>query len=103
MGFPPYTRLIRFIVRSKEAPRADRAIENLAALAMSLGPAPGDILGPAECPIGVIGGNYRRQLILRGTTMGALHAAARNVLTRYETGKDSRVYLEVDVDPVSLL
>ncbi|MHB9293576.1 putative primosomal protein N' (replication factor Y) (superfamily II helicase) [Hollandina sp. SP2] len=103
LGFPPYTRLIRFIVRSKEAPRADRAIENLAALAIPLLPAPGDVLGPAECPIGIIGGNYRRQLILRGTAMGVLHAAARNMLTRYETGKDSRVYVEVDVDPVSLL
>jgi primosomal protein N' (replication factor Y) len=35
--------------------------------------------------------------------MGPLHNAARTILTRYEKGKDSRVYLEVDVDPVSLL
>ena len=103
MGFPPYTRLIRFIVRSREADRADRAIENLAAIATPLLPAQGDVLGPAECPIGMIGGNYRRQLILRGTSMGVIHATARNMLARYETGKDKRVYVEVDVDPVSLL
>jgi hypothetical protein len=35
--------------------------------------------------------------------MGALHGVARTVLTRYEKGSDKRVYLEVDVDPVSLL
>ena len=103
LGFPPYTRLIRFIVRSREAGRADRAIENLAAIAMPLLPAQGDVLGPAECPIGMIGGNYRRQLIVRGTSMGVIHATARNMLARYETGKDNRVYVEVDVDPVSLL
>ena len=35
--------------------------------------------------------------------MALLHAAAGTILTRYEKEKDSRVYLEIDVDPVSLL
>jgi primosomal protein N' (replication factor Y) len=35
--------------------------------------------------------------------MGSLHAAAGTILGRYEKGKDAKVYLEVDVDPVSLL
>jgi primosomal protein N' (replication factor Y) len=61
------------------------------------------MLGPAECPIGIIAGNYRRQIILRGAAMGTLHAAARTALERYEKGRDGSVYLEVDVDPVSLL
>ncbi|MDR2257690.1 MAG: primosomal protein N' [Treponema sp.] len=103
LGFPPYSRLIRFTVRSRDARRADGAIERLAALAAPLLPKNADMLGPAECPIGVIAGNYRRQLILRGPSMGGLHAAAGALLSRYEISKDSRVYLEVDVDPVSLL
>jgi primosomal protein N' (replication factor Y) len=103
LGFPPYTRLIRFTIRAKEAEKADRAINRLAALARPLIPRDGDILGPAECPIGLIAGNHRRQIILRAKTMGPLHGAARTILDRYEKGKDSRVYLEVDVDPVSLL
>jgi primosomal protein N' (replication factor Y) len=48
-------------------------------------------------------GNHRRQLILRGKTMGTLHAAARAMLDTYDQGRDVRAYLEVDVDPVSLL
>jgi primosomal protein N' (replication factor Y) len=103
LGFPPYSRLIRFTIRSREAARADSAIERLAALTAPLIPAGADILGPAECPIGVIAGNHRRQLILRGAAMGPLHWAAREALARYEKGRDSRVRLEVDVDPVSLL
>jgi hypothetical protein len=35
--------------------------------------------------------------------MGPLHGAARTALLRYERGKDSRVRLETDVDPVSVL
>ena len=103
LRFPPYTRLIRFSIRGRDASRADTAIKRLAALASPLIPAGADMLGPAECPIGIINGSHRRQLILRGASMGALHAAARVLLEHYEQGRDTRVYLEVDVDPVSLL
>jgi primosomal protein N' (replication factor Y) len=103
LGFPPWSRLIRFTLRSRDARRADAAVERLASLAAPLLPGDANMLGPAECPIGIIAGNYRRQLILRGPSMGSLHAAAGTLLARYEKGKDSRVYLEVDVDPVSLL
>ncbi|WP_010258344.1 replication restart helicase PriA [Treponema primitia] len=103
LGFPPYTRLIRFTVRAKEAPRADAAIKRLAGIASPLIPRDADILGPAECPIGIISGNHRRQLILRGKGMGTLHGAAKAILDSYEKGRDAKAYLEVDVDPVSLL
>jgi primosomal protein N' (replication factor Y) len=78
-------------------------MERLAALARPLLPKDADMLGPAECPIGLIAGNHRRQIILRGAAMGSLHAAAGALVSQYEQGKDGRVYLEVDVDPVSLL
>jgi primosomal protein N' (replication factor Y) len=103
LGFPPYTRLIRFTVRAKEAPRADAAIKRLAGIATPLIPPDADILGPAECPIGIILGKHRRQLILRGKSMGTLHGAAKAILDSYEKGRDTNAYLEVDVDPVSLL
>jgi primosomal protein N' (replication factor Y) len=103
LGFPPYTRLIRFTARSRESRRAEAVMERLASLAVPLLPAGAGMLGPAECPIGIIAGNHRRQLILRGPSIGSLHAAASILLSRYEKEKDNRVYLEVDVDPVSLL
>ena len=103
LSFPPYMRLIRFSARARDARRADDAIRRLASLSAPLIPPGADMLGPAECPIGIIAGNHRRQLILRGKSMGQLHAAARNALALYEKGRDSRVYLEVDIDPVSVL
>jgi primosomal protein N' (replication factor Y) len=103
LKFPPFTRLIRLTTRSRDAARADTAIKRLAEIAGPLVPQGADMLGPAECPIGIINGNHRRQLILRGGAMGTLHAAARITLERYEQGRDARVYVEVDVDPVSLL
>ncbi|MDR1908736.1 MAG: primosomal protein N' [Spirochaetaceae bacterium] len=103
LSFPPYTRIIRFTIRSKDRERADNAITRLAALTGPLLPPDADLLGPAECPIALIAGNHRRQIILRGASMGSLHAAAGAILERYDKGKDHRAYLEVDVDPVSLL
>jgi primosomal protein N' (replication factor Y) len=103
LSFPPYTRLIRFTFRSRDEERATAAASRLAAITAPLLPAGADALGPAECPLGVISNQYRRQLLLRGKNMGPLHAAAGEILSRYEKGRDSKVYLEVDVDPVSLL
>jgi primosomal protein N' (replication factor Y) len=103
LGFPPYTRLIRFTIRGKDEQRANAAISRLASIVTPLLPPSADMFGPAECPLSVIANNHRRQILIRDKTMGALHSATRGILAAYECGKDSHVYLEVDVDPVSLL
>jgi primosomal protein N' (replication factor Y) len=103
LNFPPYSRIIRFTSRSKDSVKADNAIHTLSSILKTILPADADMLGPSECPINVIAGNHRRHIILRGKTLGTLHWAARQALERYEEHKDSRVYIEVDVDPVSLL
>jgi len=103
LNFPPYSRIIRFTIRAKNEKHADDAIRRLASLARSLLPRGADMLGPAECPIGRINNSYRRHLILRGPVMGPLHSCARELAARYEKGRDSKTYLEIDVDPVSML
>jgi len=103
IGFPPYSRIIRFTIRSKEANRADTAIKRLAGFAKKFIPKNADILGPAECPIGVINGSSRQHLILRCPSLSAIQSASREILSLYEKGKDLKTYLEIDVDPVSML
>ena len=103
LNFPPYSRIIRFTIRAKDEKRANTAIRRLASFARSLIPVGADMLGPAECPIGRINNNYRRHLILRGPVMGPLHSCARELAARYEKGRDAKVYLEIDIDPVSML
>jgi len=103
LGFPPYSRIIRFVIRSKEEKRANDAIKRLASLVKPLLPNNSNMLGPAECPIGIINKNHRRQLILRCPSLGPIHSAAKELLIRYETERDFKTYLEVDVDPVSML
>jgi primosomal protein N' len=47
--------------------------------------------------------NYRRQIFLRSKSIGEIHSAAAEILARYDKGRDTRTYLEVDVDPLSML
>jgi len=101
LGFPPYSRLIRLVMRARNQKKAADAIGALArALAGKLGDA-AEVLGPAECPLARISGNYRYQLILRTSRFSEAHARASAELDAYKAPPG--VYLEVDVDPQSLL
>ncbi|MDR1143722.1 MAG: primosomal protein N' [Spirochaetaceae bacterium] len=103
LNFPPYSRLIRFTLRSRKEDKAAAASSRLAAILRPLLPGDAEILGPAECPIGIQNGSYRRQILLRGKAMGAIHWSATAALEQYENGRDPGVYVETDVDPVHLL
>ena len=103
LGFPPYSRLIRFTLRSRNPDKAAAAAHRLFEFCRRFLPPDAGILGPAECPLALIAGNYRMQLLLRGGGMAKLHAAAGRALAAYEQGRDGSVYVEVDVDPVSMM
>ena len=101
--FPPYSRLIRLTLRSKDREKAERGIGRIAARLKPLLPKGADLLGPAECPIAMIAGNHRRHILVRGADMQGIHASVRKVLAAYDEEKEANAYLEVDVDPVNLL
>ncbi len=103
LGFPPYARLIRVVFRSRDPAKAERASRSLAGIIRKGLSAEVELLGPSECPIEVIAGNSRRQLILRAGALGPAHALLRRSLAEYGERAESGTYLELDVDPVSLL
>lgn len=99
--FPPFGRLIRIVFRGKSKSRVANYAEYFS---LVLGPSlqgKGDMLGPAECPLSVIAGNYRHHILVRSTDFSKAHSITGQTLknTRRTTG----VYVEIDVDPVSLL
>ncbi|MGI5092222.1 replication restart helicase PriA [Treponema socranskii] len=106
LGFPPFSRLVRLVFRSADKNAAE---ETAAAGAKLLSDEVKkmrfenavEILGPAECPILKISQNYRYHLLLRGSDIRPLQKAARTLLFGYSHAQS--VYIECDVDPVSLL
>lgn len=101
LRFPPFSRIIRLVFRSKNMDRSRRAAEEAGDSLSRIIADYGEILGPAECPLSVISGNARFQLVLRTNRFGKCHDALREFKKGYKT--PSGVYLEIDVDPVSML
>lgn len=100
-GFPPFSRMIRLVVRGKQEQSVVQAVQSLSSLLHRKGRFPGDVLGPSECPLGRISGNYRHQLLLRGTDGGAMHRNLAAALDDFNLA--AGMHLEVDVDPIALL
>jgi primosomal protein N' (replication factor Y) (superfamily II helicase) len=101
LAFPPFCRLIRLVVRGRDR---QKALEAIGALTRAVAERCGDaaeMLGPAECPLARISGNYRFQTIVRTTRFSQAHARVSAALDEYKG--PSGVYVEVDVDPQALL
>ncbi|MBQ0038882.1 MAG: primosomal protein N' [Treponema sp.] len=101
LGFPPYTRLLRLVFRSSVPQAAEVAADAGAKILGKKASRDVEILGPAECPLNMVGGNYRWQILLRSNNIKSLQEAAKILVWGYKTPKD--VYIEVDVDPVNLM
>jgi primosomal protein N' (replication factor Y) len=98
LKFPPYQRLIRIVFRGKSRRRVEEASESFHSVLDTRGI---ETLGPVECPFSVISGNTRYHLIVRGPRFKRVHDVVSAALSDFKVPRG--VYLEVDIDPVSLL
>lgn len=110
--FPPFSRLIRLVFRSAQKTISEQAAESACEVlekelerikqAVQIDDNYCDeILGPSECPLSMIAGNYRTQILLRATKNTYIHHSVSRFINCYKPLNG--VYVEVDVDPVSLL
>jgi primosomal protein N' (replication factor Y) len=108
--YPPYQRLARLLVRSREPQQAgefaDRLSESFRAALDRLrgsdgSPLPIRLLGPAEAPVFRLKGFHRFHFQLQSPSSGALHQLLRDVLPtqRLPTG----VEITLDIDPIDML
>ena len=101
LDFPPFSRLVRIVFRSFNKALAMQTASDAARIIKENTPREAEIIGPAECPIEKISQNYRYQILLKGKSVIPLQAAARKLAFEYTHNQN--VYIEYDVDPVSLL
>lgn len=101
-SFPPFSRLVHIVFRSADENAALAASEEAAAFLQDASSAGSFfVLGPAQCPLYKIARNFRRQLLLNGKHIAPMQQAARLMLNSIK--KRSGVFIETDVDPVSML
>ncbi len=101
LGFPPYSRLFRLVFRGKQAGEVASAAEEAARVLRREMGGTAELLGPSECPLGLVAGNHRRQIILRTDAFGNAHRRLGTALKAIRPPRG--VHIEVDVDPVGLL
>jgi primosomal protein N' (replication factor Y) (superfamily II helicase) len=98
LRYPPFSHLVRVVLKSESEPRVDQAASLLAAaLAESL-PEDTDLLGPA--PMFRIRNRYRRRLLTKALDREATVAAIRIAVERLAADRSlADVAIGVDVDP----
>lgn len=101
MEFPPFSRLLRIVFRSFSKEAAYKTALEASKILGQMNVKGAEIIGPAECPIERINSNWRYQILLKGKSIIPLQSMAREILNNYTHNQN--VYIEYDVDPVSLL
>jgi primosomal protein N' (replication factor Y) len=106
LSFPPYSRLIRLVFRSANNEKAESVVYEAATILTSYIKTKhleNDVyvLGPSECALAKVAANYRYQIILQGQNISKLQQCTADLLYNYR--HSSIVYVEVDIDPVSLI
>lgn len=109
LNFPPYSRLLRLVFRSAIKGTSEKAAYGAAEIIskmitnerLSQNANVIELLGPSECPLEMVAGNYRHQIILRGRNITPLRNVAAQFIYNYTP--PSHVYIEVDVDPVNMM
>lgn len=101
LGYPPFSRLARFLVRGKDEKKVGEAADRIADV---VGEAVKDtgalVLGPAPAPLEKIGGNFRHHIIVKAKSAETLRVAAR---AAYAAHRLTEPYLEIDIDPYDML
>jgi primosomal protein N' (replication factor Y) (superfamily II helicase) len=98
LRYPPFSHLVRVVLRSESEPRLERAAAQLAtALAESL-PEGADLLGPA--PMFRLRNKHRRRLLTKARDREATVAAIRAAVDRLAVDRALKdVAIGVDIDP----
>lgn len=105
LEFPPYTRMIRLVFRSKRLGEMLTIINKFEQeLSKKLNinkKADAEVLGPSECPISIMAGSHRHQILIRTNNLNSTHSIVYSQIQQTKT--PAHIYIEIDVDPISLL
>ncbi len=115
LGYPPYRRLARLLIKGNNKGRVESSSERLREILSRNSREGTDILGPAAAPFSKIRGKHRWHVIIKGKDAKTLNRIIRKSLGEFRalrpaphaagnvSGIMSGVQIEVDMDPLNLL
>jgi len=101
LDFPPFCRIFRIVIRGKKLPAVKENAFLFSRELIKNKDHDFELLGPSECPLSIISGNHRHQILLRSKSFSKTHALLNHIYRN--TKFPSSVYCEIDIDPASLL
>lgn len=101
LDFPPFSRLIRVVVRGRDDAKVRGEAARLALALRETLRDTAEVLGPAECPLATVAGNHRWQVLVRAREFPRMHHGVASVIRSLSAA--SGTYREIDVDPQSML
>lgn len=100
--YPPFSRLVRILSRSKDEEISLKVIEEVHRILKRHLPEPNTVvLGPAPCPFYKIDANFRNHILIKTTVQNKWRDILREEVRPIKLPKN--VYLELDFDPVDLV
>lgn len=104
-GFPPFSRLLNLTLRGKNEEKVRESAENLGKEADRLEEMGGyediEIFSPSPCLIEKKAQYFRYHILLRSVSAKILLRFTHELLSKYKA--PSSVYIEIDMDPISLM
>jgi primosomal protein N' (replication factor Y) (superfamily II helicase) len=98
LRYPPFSHLVRVVLKSESEPRLEKAASALAAALMQALPEETELLGPA--PMFRVRNKYRRRLLTKAQDRDATVAAIGTAVERLVADRGLKeVAISVDVDP----
>ena len=102
LGYPPFGHLLRVVVVAGDSRVASRKCGELAEHVQALPASHAlTVLGPAECPLAMLQGKSRWQLLVKAPKRPAIRAAARAL--RPMASGTAKVQVSLDIDPHSMM
>lgn len=100
MGFPPFTRMVRFIWSGENLLTVKKAAELAGRVNL---PKRVRLLGPSEASMAKIADRYRYSALLVAGSHRILSEVVEAARKNFESLKDSSVRLDIDVDPRNMM
>ena len=103
LGYPPFKRMARLLVRGTDKENVSNTINKLKVeLVKNIEryKKPISLLGPSSAPLSKIGGNFRYHIILKGDSVDTLRSV---IGTSKEALTFNNTYLEIDIDPQDIM
>jgi len=105
--YPPFSRILRIVVRAEDKEAAKKYIQKISLFLISLQSRIGknkrgfQIIGPSPAPLEKIDKNFRYHLFIKSNQYSVLKFFGEEIQKEFSNTKNC--FLEIDMDPISLL